>query len=131
MNFVKAAAFVSVVIVALYVGLTWNWSRPNVSAVSSQSQSAPIIKPKSPKQISHTVSFMPEQYVNIENRNFRKVEIHSQFPIRVASGDCHLDYGVEFVCDGDPADIFITDMRQRPIFTTPKGNLVTLTLIEY
>lgn len=74
---------------------------------------------------------MPSQYLDIPNRRFHKVEIHSTFPLRVVSGSCHLNYGVEFYCEGDPSDIFITDMRRPPIFRTPEGNAVSIRLIEF
>jgi hypothetical protein len=87
--------------------------------------------PLTPRRISQTVSFMPGQYADIANHAFRKIEIHSEYPIRVASGHCQLDYGVEFICNGQPADIFVTDMRKPPIFLTPRGNQITLTLTEF
>jgi hypothetical protein len=134
MNFLKAAALISVILVASYVALTWPSVRPKVATATAQQEpvrSIQPVQPPPPKETSRTVAFMPGQYVNISNRGFRKVEIHSEYPIRVASGSCHLDYGVEFFCNDDPADIFITDMRPKPIFTTPKGNLITLTMIEF
>jgi hypothetical protein len=132
MNFLKAAALVSVILAAFYVALSrHDVIRSNSASARPQRAAQPVEPPPPPREISHTVSFMPGQYVNLPNKNFRKVEIHSEYPIRVASGACHLDYGVEFFCAGEPSDIFVTDMRSQPIFTSPKGNLITLTMIEF
>jgi hypothetical protein len=87
--------------------------------------------PKVPVSKSVTVSFMPGQAVDIPNRRFRKVEVHSEYPIRVLTGNCHVDYSVEFFCTGDPSDIFITDLRKMPVFLTPRGNLITMNFIEF
>jgi hypothetical protein len=84
-----------------------------------------------PRVVSKTVSFMPGEAVNIPNSQFKKVEIHSQFPIRVLTGNCHVDYTVEFFCNQGPNEVFISDMRQKPIFTAPQGNFVSITFTEY
>ncbi len=84
-----------------------------------------------PKVISRTVAFMPGQSIDIPNKRFRKVEIHSQFPIKAINATCHLEYTVEFICDGDPSDLFIADTRLRPIFKTPEGNMITITFTEF
>lgn len=131
MNFLKASALISVILVSIYIGLTWHSSKHAPTMTSGLNSQANQIQPSAPREINRTVSFMPGQYSTIPNREFRKVEIHSEYPIRVANGSCHLDYGVEFFCKSDASDIFITDMRPRPIFTAPKGNLVTVTLIEF
>jgi hypothetical protein len=104
-----------------------------VAPVISIPRPAPAEAPErpEPRTISKTVAFMPGQYVDLPNRRFRKVEIHSTFPLRVVSGDCHENYSVEFICDADPSDIFITDMRRPPIFRAPQGNMVTITLTEF
>lgn len=84
-----------------------------------------------PKKKSATIALMPGQAINLPNRTFRIVEVHSQFPLRILTGKCHDDYAVEFVCNGDPGDIFITDRRVPPIFHTPEGNSVTVTVTEF
>lgn len=95
-------------------------------------QPVPVAEaPETPKSRSKTVSFMPGQAVNLPNKLYRKVEIHSEYPLRVLTGRCHNDYTVQFFCEGEPADIFISDTRRRPIFTTPKGNLVTITITKF
>jgi len=80
---------------------------------------------------SKTISLMPGQAINIPNRAFRKVEIHSEYPLRVLIGPCHNDYTVEFFCDSEPADLFVADTRRSPIFLTPKANSVTITVTSY
>jgi len=80
---------------------------------------------------TRTFSFMPGQAVNLMNKQFRKVTIRSDYPLRVLSGPCHQDYTVQFFCDGDPADIFISDTRRMPVFMTPKANSVTITVVEF
>lgn len=71
------------------------------------------------------------QAMNFTNRQFRKVEIHSEYPLRILTGQCHQDYTVQFLCEGDPADLFIVDARLRPIFTTPRANQVTIIVTEF
>src|ERR1019366_1365828 len=87
------------------------------SAADWQAQQA-----KTPEIHTTTVSFMPAQAANFPNRKFRKVLIRSEYPVRILTGRCHSDYTVEFFCDGDPSDIFITDTRHRPVFSTPRAN---------
>lgn len=87
--------------------------------------------PPKPLEITKTVAIMPTQYFDLPNHRFRKIEIHSTFPIRVLSGSCRLNYGVEFYCDSDPADVFITDMRKMPVFAAPQGNQIAITATEY
>jgi hypothetical protein len=84
-----------------------------------------------PEAHSKTVSFMPGQATNIPNRKFRKVEVRSEYPLRVLTGRCHSDYTVEFFCSGDPADIFIADTRHKPIIMAPRANSVTITVTEF
>lgn len=87
--------------------------------------------PPKPLEVTKTVAIMPAQYFDLPNRRFRKIEIHSTFPIRVLSGSCRLNYGVEFFCDSEPADVFITDMRKMPVFSAPQGNQITITATEF
>lgn len=109
----------------------WAYFHASQGASSHAAPSAFYSTPPQSQTSVHTIAFMPGQYLDIANSRFRKVEIHSTFPIRVVSGTCQQNYGVEFFCDSDPTDIFITDMRPQPIFTTPQGNTVTITAQEY
>ena len=93
-----------------------------------QTTPAPV---RIPRSVTRTVSFMPGQAVNIPNHLARKTEIHSEFPLRIFTGTCHSDYTVQFFCDGDPADLFIVDVRPRPIFRMPRANQVTITFTEF
>ena len=86
---------------------------------------------ESPKTITHTFNLLPSQSTNLENRQFRKVEIRSEFPVQVLVGPCREAYTVDFFCDSAPADIFISDQRARPIFSSPQANPVTVTATEY
>ncbi len=89
------------------------------------------IEPRKPTSDTQSFAMMPSQTVNLPNRRFRKVEIHSTFPLRVLTGKCHEEYTVEFFCNDEPADIFIQDVRRVPIFRTPEGNTVTITGTEF
>jgi hypothetical protein len=95
--------------------------QPNATAENS----------RSPETKSVTVSFMPGQAVNLPNRTFRKVIIRSEYPLRVLTGPCHMNYTVEFFCSSTPGDLFIADTRRWPIFVTPHANSVTITLEEF
>ena len=100
--------------------------KPSPVTVAAASTPVPIPQPAPPRVV--TFALMPEQSMDLPNTKFQRVEIHSQFPLQIMSGHCQQNYGVEFVCaDGEPADIFVRDVRVRPIFKTPQGNLVTLT----
>lgn len=112
-------------------------SEPAPATYTSQptARPAPVYVPPPPPpkpiEFTRTLAFMPGQYTNFKNQKFRKIEIHSTFPIRVVSGSCHVDYGVEFICNSDPSDLFITDMRPKPIFRTPQANDITITAAEF
>ena len=78
---------------------------------------------------TRTVSFMPSQAVDVPNDRWTKIEIHSEFPLRILTRGCENNYTVEFVCTlKSPADIFVEDMRTRPLVGTPRANQVTFTL---
>lgn len=102
---------------------------------SEEEASSPAERPlqteRTPETHTNTVSFMPAQAANIPNRRFRKVLIRSEYPLRILTGRCHSDYTVEFFCNGDPGDIFITDTRRQPIFMTPRANSITITVTEF
>ena len=78
-------------------------------------------------------SFMPGQSMNFNNRKFKRVEVRSTFPMRVLSGQCHEEYVVQFFCKSDqPGDIFVTDLRKKPLLGlgTPQANQITITEIK-
>ena len=78
-------------------------------------------------------SFMPGQSMNFTNRKFKRVEVRSTFPMRVLSGQCHEEYVVQFFCKSDqPGDIFVTDLRKKPLLGlgTPQANQITITEIK-
>ena len=87
--------------------------------------------PRGPRTASHTFNLMPGQAFSLPNNQFRKIEVRSDFPIRVYVGSCHSDYTVEWLCDGDPHDVFITDTRRTPLFMTPRANAVTISGREF
>lgn len=90
-----------------------------------------VCNPPKPEIRKGTIGMLPGQSTNLENKRYRKVLIQSQFPIRVMSGSCHSDYTVQFFCEGDPSDVFITDMRPHPIFHVSVSNPVSVTLTEF
>jgi hypothetical protein len=79
------------------------------------------------KPMVQSYSLLPGQSMNFRNRKYHRVEVHSTFPIRVLTGPCHEEYVVQFSCNSDPGDIFITDRRSKPLFGTPQANQVTIT----
>ena len=128
-------------------------SRPSAAVVKRDVDAAPAAEPRvrnggseaegsspverqaqtetAPETHTTTISFMPAQTANFPNRGFRKVLIRSEYPLRILTGRCHSDYTVEFFCNGDPADIFITDTRRQPIFMTPRANSITITVTAF
>lgn len=75
-----------------------------------------------------TFALLPGQTLNITNGIVHHIEIRSEYPIQIAAGACHNDYTVQWVCQIDyPADVFIRDLRQKPIFHQPRANTVTIT----
>lgn len=66
--------------------------------------------------------------MTIENKIFHVIEVRSEYPIQLAAGPCQIEYTVQYTCRLEhPADIFIRDLRQPPVFLTPKANTVTVT----
>ena len=90
-----------------------------------------IVAPRAPRTGTKTFSFMPGQTINVPNRFMRKIEIRSEYPLRVLTGKCHSDYTVEFFCEGEPGDVFISDVRRMPVFMTPRANSITITASEF
>jgi hypothetical protein len=87
--------------------------------------------PVRPQTDSEMMTLLPGQIGRMHNRQFRKVEIHSQYPIHVMTGGCESTYTVDYSCDGDPDDVVIQDLRRRPIFSTPRSNVVTFKFSAY
>lgn len=111
-------------------------SKPSASSPVPDPETEPTTEiqethPVAPRVVSKTISFMPGQAINIPNKNFRKIEIHSGYPLRIFVGPCHNDYTVEFICNSDPSDVFIVDTRHPPIFRTPIANSITITGTEF
>ena len=129
-QFLGTVSGIGFVLLALWFGYKWaTTERSDAAARSGYSESAPVIRV--PRTASKTISFMPGQATDIPNRIYRKVEVRAEYPLRVLSGQCQSDYTVQFFCDGDPADIFITDTRRMPLFLTPRANAVTITVTEF
>lgn len=80
--------------------------------------------------VVQSYSFMPGQSMNFPNRKYRKIEVRSTFPVRVLTGPCHEENVVQFFCNSQPGDIFITDLRGKPLFRTPEANQITITEIK-
>lgn len=98
-----------------------------------QESTAPAVQYQGAPPKTHTamVSLLPGQYTSIPNRTYRKVLIRSDYPLRIVTGNCHENYTVQFFCEGDPGDIFLTDTRRVPIFATPRANSITITVTEF
>jgi hypothetical protein len=72
-------------------------------------------------------SVLPTKTLNIRNKWAHTVEIRSDYPIQIAAGECHTEYTVQFTCTfDDPADLFIRDLRQWPVFAQPRSNSITV-----
>lgn len=84
-----------------------------------------------PEIKTKTLQFLPGQSMDIPNPKSRKVEVKSEYPLRVLTGPCHSEYTVDFVCEDDPTDIEITDVRHVPITLKPSENKVTVTVTEF
>jgi hypothetical protein len=104
--------------------------RPLPAASTEEASTGTQIPPK-PETRQAAFAVLPGKAFNLPNRHFRKVIVRADYPIRVYSGNCHNDYTVQWMCEGEPADIFITDTRAYPVFTAPRANNVTITLIEF
>jgi hypothetical protein len=89
----------------------------------------PQSPPPTPIEKSVTVALLPGQKFNLPNDKFEWVMVHSRFPVRVINGKCSNDYTVEFGCTNQiPEYLYIEDRRNPPVFGSPEGNDVTLTL---
>lgn len=89
-----------------------------------------VMAARNPKTLVQSYSFLPGQSMNFPNKKYHRVEIHSTFPIRVLTGPCHEEYVVQFTCNSDPGDVFITDRRSKPLFGTPQANQITITEVK-
>lgn len=80
---------------------------------------------------TRTYTLLPGQSLTVVNHGFRKIEIRSEYPIRVADGSCFNTYTVDWKCDGQASDIEITDTRMTPIFSSPHSNAVTVIASQF
>lgn len=87
--------------------------------------------PMQPQTESKVMTLLPGQLGRMHNREYRKIEIHSQYPIHVMSGNCESTYTVDYSCDGDPDDVVIQDLRRPPLFATPHSNVVAFKFTAY
>ena len=121
-----------VLIVAAFGILLLGYSLLKTVASDRSAQAAPRpVIPRSPQVEKKLVSLLPGQEYTLVNHSYGKIEVHSEYPIRIVNGDCHNDYAVQFNCEGQPATVFITDLRHVPLFGTPKANSITITATEF
>jgi hypothetical protein len=88
----------------------------------------PMLAPKT-DHLSHYLS--PGQVWTIRNPQFQKVHVQARFPVRVVIGSCFNTSTFDYECDTKPADIFIQDNRNRPLFSTPQANDVEVSVTEF
>jgi hypothetical protein len=74
---------------------------------------------------------LPGEAIKLPNTEFRKVLVRSEYPISVVVGNCHNQETVQWLCSIDPAEIFIADIRRKPLFMTPKANVVSVNEREF
>jgi len=107
----------------LVVVLTFSALTAGLSAVHS---GRTVLAAKKPAVVE-SYSLLPGQSMNFSNRKFRHVEVRSTFPVRVLTGSCHEENVVQFFCSSSkPGDIFVTDLRGKPLFRTPEANQITI-----
>jgi hypothetical protein len=82
--------------------------------------------PALPQTWNNTYSLLPGGSMSVRNRDFRKVQVRSDFPIRASVGVCRSEYTVELDCDGDPDAILVTDVRRMPIFSSAQSNTISI-----
>jgi hypothetical protein len=104
--------------------------KPSASTVAQNDSVVPA-PPPVPRSGFKTFSLLPGQSFSSRNREFRKIHIRAEYPVKILTGPCTDNYTVDFSCDSDPADIFITDTRNRPIFVSPKANSITISGAEF
>ena len=78
---------------------------------------------------SHTKSYslLPTQSLTITNKDFRRIEVTSSYPVSVVMGSCHIYYTVQAFCNTDPADVFVTDARAKLALLAARANVVSVT----
>jgi len=87
---------------------------------------------QSRKSWTKTYSLLPSDTLNIVNRTATEIDLRTEYPVQLAAGDCHNDYTVQWHCHWDqPTDLFIRDLRAKPIFSTPRANTITITFTSY
>jgi hypothetical protein len=91
-----------------------------------------IAQAPSPQKHSVTYSLLPGKTLNLSNKYAHEVEIRTEYPVQLAAGPCHSDYTVQWHCTfkDEPSDLFIRDLRNPPVFQTPRANTVTITFSE-
>jgi len=87
--------------------------------------------PRQPHIQTKTYSLLPGQTMTVENHDYRKVELQSQFPVQFVVGSCFANYTVMWNCNSDPTSVYVKDSRSMPIFTAPRANAITLTFTEF
>lgn len=87
--------------------------------------------PRQPQIQTKTYSLLPGQTMTIENHDFRKVELQSQFPVQLVVGSCFANYTVMWKCNSEPTSVYVKDSRKMPLFTTPRANAITITFSEF
>jgi len=95
---------------------------------ASENAAANSVKPKE-KNLS--LRLLPGEAIKLPNTEFRKVLVRSEYPISVVVGNCHNQETVQWLCSIDPAEIFIADIRRKPLFMTPKANVVSVNEREF
>lgn len=104
------------------------WIAWDVHEVSRwQPEEVPYSSPSVPQQITKTYALLPGETGNLHNATYSRIEVRSEYPVRVLTGPCHADYTVDFFCPSGSSDVFIQDERSKPLFRSPSANAVTVT----
>ncbi len=143
MKFARPADWIFLAVVGLFA-VGWYWSTPLstrmvvLSAIEHTlnlpSASHPEDYPSNATEnrtVVKSYSLLPTQHLTLTNSSFRDITLQSEYPVSVIVGNCESNYTVQFHCSSDPHDIFITDKRPAPIFTTPRANSITVTLSAF
>lgn len=78
-----------------------------------------------------TYNMLPGQTLNIVNKKYRLFEVRSDYPVQLLAGSCHSHSTVQWRCSlKEPNDLFIRDLRSKPVFSDPKANVVIVSVIE-
>jgi hypothetical protein len=89
-------------------------------------QSGPL-----PQTVKKTFNIAPGETEQVRNRNYHRIDIRSEYAVKVLAGRCRAKSTFQWTCRFDsPWDLILTDLRPGTRDVNARANVVSVTLSD-